>query len=422
MSEEKDPDPAAISHVPLVPASPLTPTAPPLVPADQPTAFSWGLAPGGAADAALQPQPQSYPPADVTPPGPPPPPPTAAAHPAPVAPPDEPAIVPWTPPSEVVAALPAAPPPLVEPAAASLPGPAAPAFDFGPPTAAFTVDPDTWSTPPFDPALEGATEALAAEPVGTDLPEHESLAPNALDSLFGESQFREYVDEPLLVPALGATAAPLIVPSSGTLVAQPLVVPQGGERPPRGPIPRTQLVLMWVAGGLAAAIALVGLFVLGTRIAETLGPSPAVVASPDPDATAPALPATGPLPPGDHSWDAMRGGECVEPFESAWQDRYAVVDCATPHAAQLVARATFLESEGAAYPGPEELEARTPELCTAPTAIDYAAVGGITDLQVLASFAADEAEWAEGHRDYFCFAHRSSGEKLTGSIGAPAGP
>jgi hypothetical protein len=420
--------PGPVSHVPLVPASPLTPTP---APSDQPAAFNWGLTPGAGRDD--EPAPAATPPPDpggASPAG-------SADEPAPAAPlppliPAEPAIVPWTPPAAAAAPPPFAAEPAIVPwtpppanAAPPLVEPSASApVDYGPPTAAFTPEAESWQTPSFDPSLEGATTALAPEPVGTDLPVDESLESSALDSLFGEAQFREYAEEPLLVPRGGAApySADGFASAAGTLVAQPIALPAGGGRPPRGPIPRTQFVLLWVAGGLVAAIALVGLFVLGTRIAATLGPSPAVVASPGPDATAPALPATGPLPPGEHAWDALRGGECVEPFESAWQDAYTVVDCTSPHAAQLVTRATFPESDGAPYSSQEELEARTPDLCTAPTVIDYAAVGGITDLQVLSAFAADQAEWDDGHRDYFCFATRSSGEKLTTSIAVANGP
>lgn len=390
------------TQVPIVPASPLTPTAPP---ADEPVAFAWGLAPGGGAHGLSEPTPPPGAPEPAPEPAPgqaaQPAMPTPTRHPAhdAPAPPDEPAIVPWTPPT-------ATPPPLVEPT-----GPAT--ADLGPPTAAFSPDLDSWTTPSFDPELEGAAEAFAPEPVGTDLPEDESLAPSAIDALFGDAQFREYDDQPLLLPPFGASPQPQ---APGALVVQPVTVTHA----PTGGIPRTQRVLLWVAGGLLAAIALVGLFVLGTRLADTLAPSPEPVTLPE--ATEPALPATGPLPPGEYAWELLRGGECVEPFESAWQEAYMVVDCAAPHAAQLVTRAAFADAAGSAYPGAEELAARAAELCAAPTVIDYAAAAGITDLQVLASFAADEAEWNAGHHDVFCFAHRASGEPLTASIAAAPPP
>lgn len=436
MTDEHTLDPSGPNpqpRVPLVPASPLTPAPPPLPPADQPTAFDWGLAPtGGAAtpehqvapshtvpDAAGFTPPPSFPPqASLPPPVAPP-----VAGVAPVAAPplaDEPAAVPWTPAAPEVAPAPPADEPAIVPwtpptSDARSDAARHPAADFGPPTAAIGLDDEAWATPSFDPALDGVASALAPEPVGIDHPEEAS----ALDALFGESQFREYDDASPLLPSFGAAAAPVAPhPAQSTaLVAQPLVAPR--RESPSGPINRTQLVLMWVAGGLAAAIALVGLFVLGTRIGETATPPPAV-ASPEP--SAPALPATGPLPPGEHAWDAIRGGECIAAFESAWQETYTVVDCATPHAAQLVMREAVPETDGTGYPGHDELAARTAELCAAPTAIDYTAAAGIPDLQVLASFAADEAEWNDGQHEYFCFVQRASGEPLTTSIAAaPAG-
>ena len=60
-------------------------------------------------------------------------------------------------------------------------------------------------------------------------------------------------------------------------------------------------------------------------------------------------------------------------------------------------------------------------LCTAPGVIDVKAVSGMADLQVQGAYPATAEQWDAGARDYYCFASRSSGEKLTASI-AGAGP
>ena len=362
----------------------------PELPEEVPTSFNWGLAPSGSdapaeaaeppeAEPAIDPAPtQAWTPEPSLDPAP-----SAAPglDPAPTAEP-EPTVDPaptqaWTPPA------------LIEPSAGELPTQAM-----------------AWQAPALDAELGGVAELFQPEPLGADTPVAESLPPSdfaqpsALDELFGEAQFQAWDD----VPA-----------ASGELVRQPLLAP-GGGKPPRAPISTAQRVLMWVAGGLAAAIVLIGLFVLGTR----LGPL-----SPPPDAaptapvdTGPQLPATGPLPAGTWAWDQLRGGECLHPFESAWQDEYTVVDCASPHAAQLLARVELAETPASPYPGFEELEARAPELCTAPTVVDYTAAAGLTDLEVLPGFAADQTEWNEGQRELFCFAHRSTGEPLTVSLAA----
>jgi hypothetical protein len=127
------------------------------------------------------------------------------------------------------------------------------------------------------------------------------------------------------------------------------------------------------------------------------------------------LPA-GPVKPGDYHWDALLGGECLKPYESAWQDDYTVVDCATPHPAQMVYRGTFVDPASATYPGLDELQKRINLLCTAPTIINYAVAGGAQDIQVAASYAADEEEWDAGNHSYYCFVTRSTGADFTASI------
>ncbi len=262
--------------------------------------------------------------------------------------------------------------------------------------------------PPVESSLQGATEVMSAHELGTPGPESEGLAHNPLDVLFGETAFRDYEDETLItVPAARRTAAA----NDGAAVAA------------ASGIPRTQKILMWVAGALVAALALVALFLVGTRIAGSFGPSPAVTAAASSSATPPAAAAPGtpivPVAVGVHRWDELVGGECLEPYESPWQDEYTVVACTEPHAGQLVARGLFAEIEGQSYPGFDELGSRINLLCSAPTVIDYSVAGTINDIQVAASFAADVDEWDAGNRSYSCFVSRASGEPLTASVGVP---
>ena len=304
---------------------------------------------------------------------------------------------------------PVAPRPSIEPPAAIAPQlPPTAAFTFDPEaTAAFTFDP-TEAFPALDPSLDGVTEALAPHPIGLPDPVDEGLEASAIDSLFGDTQFREYADEPLI--------SPLPPRASSELVR--LEGPK--PRAPRAAIPKAQKILMWVAGALLAALALVALFAVGTRISHLFGPAPAVAvsASPRPSATPGPAP-LGPVLPGEYQWDALLGGECLDPYESPWQDRYTVVDCSVPHPAQMVYRGLFADAADVAYPGVEELQKRINLLCTAPTIIDYAAAATTLDIQVAASFAADAADWDDGDRTYFCFVNRSGGEPLGASIAVP---
>jgi hypothetical protein len=253
-----------------------------------------------------------------------------------------------------------------------------------------------------DASLAGATEVIEAEIVGIPTPVDESVPTSAIDSLFGESAFQEYTDDIISAPPPRATA------------------PAGGAAPPRGPrapLPKVQRILLSVAGGLLAALALVALFLLGTKL-PALMPAAEPTPTPTPTPTAPAF-VLGPVAPGVYAWDELLGGECLDPWESAWQDQYTVVDCTSPHPAQMVVRAEFVDEENAGYPGFDELQKRINLLCTAPTVIDYAATGGATDVQVSASFAVDESDWFDGNRTYYCFVNRANGATFSNSIAIP---
>lgn len=333
-------------------------------------------------------------------------------------------------------AMPTASPPAAPPPAETTPAaPVAPPPSYAP---GATYGPPVWATPP--PAAEpeptqampwmpdDPTQALvpaALRPPGTPEPG------SALDQLFGDNAFREY--ESTLGPD------PSNSPFANRARSQELVPVDGGPPPPRFGTP--QKVLAGVGGGLLAVIALIALFLLGTRLPDLLGPAPAVAPTPTPTPTRAPL-ALGPVPPGTYDWDELLGGECLEPYDTvagAWAEEYTVVDCATPHAAQMVYRAWFppepaptpdpedpsaapvdpdAEPVWAAYPGPEALQAQVTLLCSAAGAIDYRAARAYTDVQVQASYPMTAEQW-ELDPSYFCFVSRSSGEPLTGSLAVP---
>jgi hypothetical protein len=212
-------------------------------------------------------------------------------------------------------------------------------------------------------------------------------------------------------------------------------VPGGDGPPPSNGFGTPQKVLAGVGGGLLAVIALIALFLLGTRLPDLFGPAPAV-ATPTPTPTPTRAPlAAGPVAPGTYDWDELLGGECLEPYDpqaGAWAEEYTVVDCATPHGAQMVFRAWFPpepvetpegedpptpapEPVWAAYPGPEALQAQISLLCSAPGVVDLAAARDYTDMQVEGSFPMTAEQW-ELDPSYYCFVSRSSGELLTTSL------
>jgi hypothetical protein len=334
---------------------------------------------------------------------------------------------------------PAQPPPLVRPPPAlnnpfdapASPTPPAPAWEPPPTQAMPSYDP-TQVTPFHEPRQtpfpsEEPTQALVPSPLR---PPGEPEPGSALDALFSDEAFREYDD------TLGPD--PSNSPFANLGRSQELVhVPGGDGPPPSYGFGTPQKILAGVGGGLLAVIALIALFLLGTRLPDLLGPAPAV-ATPTPTPTPTRAPlAAGPVAPGTYDWDELLGGECLEPYDpqtGAWAEEYTVVDCATPHGAQMVFRAWFPPepvetAEGeeeapatpapepvwAPYPGPEALQAQVTLLCSAHGVIDFGAAREFTDMQVEASYPMTAEQW-ELDPSYYCFVSRSSGELLTTSL------
>jgi hypothetical protein len=275
------------------------------------------------------------------------------------------------------------------------------AYQPPPPTQAYQPPPpaQAYQSPPPTQAYQPPAPAQVYPPAPTEAfhpgaPQHGS----AIDSLFGDSQFKEY--EAGALPAQGFSA-----------------LTGGSERPPREPLGTTQKALLWVAGALIAALLIVTVFMLGTKL-------PGLIPKPQADIPIPvattvpvaAAPKVGPVAAGEYSWNQLLGTECLEPFTSAWNETYTVVDCTAPHSAQLVFQGIFADEAFAPYPGLEELQTRMNLLCTATTSIDYAAAKAYTDIQVSSSYAPTASDWDAGQREFQCFVSRSSGEALTSSV------
>jgi hypothetical protein len=457
---------------PVQPPPQIPPAATPPAPPAQAGGFSWGLTPG----AATEPPPAAIPPAPIppapippapTPPAPTPPAPTRPAPPIVTPPPAAPAPPvtppePWYQPAAQDPAVPPAPiPPAPIPPAYLPPAPHDPTpldtaiagagHDGEPPAPAMPfettvlpdVAPDSRDAPPFwepEPTqMMDALELAPDPPARTPQPVPTSVFPqgfgahdpgaaaptdteqvSAIDALFGDTQFREYTE------GVDPTQNPFVRREVDR--SRPSGPGDGGPRAPHPGVSRTQKILLGVLGGLLAVLALVALFFLGTRLPDILGPAPAVSlpsASPSPSPSPGVV--LGPVAPGEYHWDALRGGECLDPYESPWQRDYTVVDCADPHAAQLVHRAELppqpaptdgTEFDEDLYPGEDVLQAQAITLCRAP-GIFAPSASGLTDAVVQVGYPVTQEQWDAGTRDYFCFVTRTSGETFTGDIVVP---
>ncbi|MDQ1584336.1 MAG: hypothetical protein QOF36_2390, partial [Microbacteriaceae bacterium] len=430
-----------------------------------PTPFVWGLTPGVGTDPLVEPA--STPPVpDAVP--------TAGPAPVPVEPPD----APVEPPTR---AFPALVDPVSEPAPPSAPASIVPPAQPIAPVPPVAPIPPVPAAPPAEPPAIGLAALLGQSTqstwtVGSDeLPdattdeparEVDSLGDTVafdmaravaadtptvqMDSIFAQPETPATELFPAVTPPeglptqtptqlLGAPAEPLaelfgaaawdaaeteVVPASPA--PQPVEPAGGGSVPPtrQGPNTRT---LAWLAAGLVALLVLIGLFALGTRLpaltaapAATPSPTPSATPTPTPTPTVTPKPAAG-LAAGVHPWNALGGGECLQPYTNPWAETFTVVDCATPHAAQLVYTNLLSADIAAPYPGADALASQINLLCTKPGVIDLGAAGQYPDLQLQGSYPATAKQWADGQRSYYCFASRSSGQPLTASV-AGTGP
>ena len=286
------------------------------------------------------------------------------------------------------------------------------------PTQAMPAYPDpTVALPAADAGPTQALERAPLRPPGTE-------EGSALDSLFGDDRFRDYDS------ALGPD--PSNSPFAARGRSKELVrVESGGDDAP--PPPRQfgtpQKILAGVGGGLLAILALIALFQLGTRLPDLLGPAPAVATpTPTPTPTLTALP-VGPVEPGTYAWNELLGGECLEPYENAWQEEFTVVPCDEPHGGQLVHRAWFppevVDPENPQvgkpddpFPGAEALATRITLLCSAPGVVDLSIAGGFADAQIQGAYPVTEEQW-EADPSYYCFFSLSSQAPLTVSVAVP---
>ncbi|MCU1478198.1 MAG: hypothetical protein JWQ64_2891 [Subtercola sp.] len=185
---------------------------------------------------------------------------------------------------------------------------------------------------------------------------------------------------------------------------------------------RSRLVLP-VAVIVVAVLVLGALFLLGTRLPGILSAAP--VATPTPTQTPTPTPTptptstAGPQLAGTYEWSALRGGECISPFTSVWQQRFTVIDCAVPHAAQVMSRGTLGDDPAAVYPGQDAIKEQLNLLCQLPANFNPAILAAYPDVVWQADFPVSAAQWQSGLRDYYCFVSRSSSLPITGNF-APA--
>ena len=141
-----------------------------------------------------------------------------------------------------------------------------------------------------------------------------------------------------------------------------------------------------------------------------------------PTATTPTIPtlptiSVNPRSAGTWSWDELNGGECIEPYTDANQDSYTVVDCDTPHSAQLV-RVGDLRKDASIpiYPGDSAIGPVATGECFSSGIIKAAAYATYPSLITDVHYPTSQTQWNKGDTFYYCFAHTFPIADITGSV------
>ena len=348
--------------------------------------FNWGLRPRGGNQPVAEPPtvPPVHPPAQSSPPA-----------------PEAPAAPPPTQPFSAPLDQPTQPLSWDEFAATQ----SAPTSEWvGQPTEAYTVQPvEAYTVQP----TEAYTPPLwQQESSSSGTPEDEPTS--AIDSLFGDHQFQNYEEIGLLDTVKSG------VPAAPTSASESV------EREPRAPLTSAQKALMGVAGGLILVLILIGMFFIGQHIGSASAAAPTSASKGASTNTPTPAGSGGPASPGVQEWSALQGGECIQPFSSAWAATFTVVSCSSDHDAQMVFKGKLPDSADTGYPSASQFQTELTGLCSAPTAINYTAAAAVTDLQISFSYPPSQSKWIAGDRTYYCFIDRQSGGNLPGDLSVPS--
>lgn len=121
----------------------------------------------------------------------------------------------------------------------------------------------------------------------------------------------------------------------------------------------------------------------------------------------------GPRPAGVWAWSELRGGECVDPYESAWAEEFVVVSCDQPHEAEFVRSTLLSTSVAAPYPGDEEIARQAEGHCASWERDDLNEPEAFDDLIAEVAYSLGEHAWERGDRLLGCFVSQRGGREFT---------
>jgi len=176
----------------------------------------------------------------------------------------------------------------------------------------------------------------------------------------------------------------------------------------------------WIA---VAALGTIPAALIGWEIGQQAEPEPEPVVEEiiDTPIEFPDL-TLGPQFPGTWSWSDLRGGECVMPFVSEWEEEFAVVNCLTTHEAEFV-RATLISTDAEdVYPGDDAIREFATNACARWEQDDLDRGERFDDLIVSPSYSLGLDAWQRGDRLVGCFVSRRDGGVFTDKLVVESAP
>jgi len=124
----------------------------------------------------------------------------------------------------------------------------------------------------------------------------------------------------------------------------------------------------------------------------------------------------GPQFPGTWAWSELRGGECVMPYVSEWEESFDVVNCLTTHQAEFVRDTLISTVSDDVYPGDDAIREFAIDNCAQWEEDDLDRGERFDDLIVTPSYSLGLDAWQRGDRLVGCFVSRQDGGVFTDKL------
>lgn len=177
---------------------------------------------------------------------------------------------------------------------------------------------------------------------------------------------------------------------------------------------RARRTLAWILGLLLISIggAVGGFWIAGhTSIAI-----PFLESSTAPTLTPSQTPSPTPTYPQSKVWTSLVNRDCLANLQNAWQSRYEVVDCDSPHRAQVVVSSVLPNT--ATFPGQLALAHTVAKLCDVRKIVDSGRFSNLSQLTVVWNYPVTHDQWLSTPI-YQCIVVAPGNSQLTESVFAP---